>query len=150
MKLGDLFPFWEHIRETFKDALLYVDHSALEASPVPEIGSIGSILRNLVYTEDYWIQQVVLGEGSVREGDYGPEELPTVHVIIERMDASMARTETLLASMAASELDRHFVTPGGETMSLLSILWVVFSNELHSRGQVAMLMRWLGLTPLEV
>ena len=118
--------------------------------PVPEVGSIGSILRNLVYTEDFWIQQVVLGEGSVREEDYGREELPTVHAIIERMDASMDRTEQLLAGKAASELERLYVTPGGETMSLLSILWIVFSNEIHSRGQVAMLMRWLGLTPLEI
>lgn len=150
MKLGDLFPYWEHIRETFKDALLYIDNATLEASPVSEVGSIGSILRNLVYTEDYWIQQVVLGEGSVREEDYGPDELPTVHVIIERMDASMDRTEKLLAGRGASELERLYMTPGGETMSLLSILWIVFSNEIHSRGQVAMLMRWLGLTPLEI
>lgn len=150
MRLDDLFPYWENVRETIKDAVRWLAPEFLDASPAQEVGSIGSLLRDMIHQEDYWIGQVVRGEGTVREADYSRRELPTSDAIIRMMDAVRARTEKLLEAMPASELERHFAAPDGQTMSLLSILWILFMNELHCRGQIFMLLRWLGLEPVEV
>ena len=150
MRLDDLFPYWENVRETIKDAVRGLDPESLDASPAQEVGSIGSLLREMIYQEDYWIGQVVMGEGTVRLADYTRRELPTSDATINMLDAVRGRTEKLLDGMPAGELDRHFAVPDGQTMSLLSILWVLFMNELHCRGQVIMLLRWLGLEPVEV
>ncbi len=150
MRLDDLFPYWENVRETIKDAVRGLDPESLDASPAQEVGSIGSLLREMIYQEDYWIGQVVMGEGTVRLADYTGRELPTSDATINMLDAVRGRTEKLLDGMPAGELDRHFAVPDGQTMSLLSILWVLFMNELHCRGQVIMLLRWLDLEPVEV
>ena len=150
MRLDDLFPYWENVRETIKDAVRWLAPEFLDASPAQEVGSIGSLLRDMIHQEDYWIGQVVKGEGTVREADYSRRELPTSDAIIRMMDAVRARTEKLLEAMPAGELERHFAVPDGQTMSLLSILWILFMNELHCRGQIFMLLRWLGLEPVEV
>jgi len=150
MRLDDLFPYWENVRETIKDAVRGLDPESLDASPAQEVGSIGSLLREMIYQEDYWIGQVVMGEGTVRLADYTRRELPTSDATINMLDAVRGRTEKLLDGMPAGELDRHFAVPDGQTMSLLSILWVLFMNELHCRGQVIMLLRWLDLEPVEV
>ncbi len=150
MRLDDLFPYWENVRETIKDAVRGLDPESLDASPAQEVGSIGSLLKEMIYQEDYWIGQVVMGEGTVRPADYTRLELPTSDATINMLDAVRGRTEKLLDGMPADELERHFAVPDGQTMSLLSILWVLFMNELHCRGQVIMLLRWLGLEPVEV
>jgi uncharacterized damage-inducible protein DinB len=150
MKLGDLFPFWEDVRETIVDAVCGLDPESLDATPAKEVGSIGSLLRDLIYLERYWIGQVVSGAGTAKRSDYSRSALPTTEVIIDEMGTVRAETELLLARMSARDLERHFAVPDGRTMSLLSILWVLFMDELHCRGQIFMLLRWLGLEPVEV
>jgi uncharacterized damage-inducible protein DinB len=150
MKLDDLFPYWGDVRETIKDAVRGLDPEILDASPGKEVESMGALLRKLIYTERFWIGQVIKGEGSVSESDYSRENLPTAEEIVEQLEESRRATEEYLASATASDLDRHFVTPMGETMSMLSILWILFMNELHCRGQVEMLLRWLGLEPVVI
>jgi len=150
MKLGDLFPYWEQVRETLKESVSLLDPVSLEASPEKEIGSIGSLLRDLIFTEEFWLHQVLKGDKAVSEADYGREQLPTIEAIFRRMDAVRDSTEDYLAPLAARDLERRFVTPQGDNMSLLSILWIIFMNELHCCGQISMLLRWLGLEPVEV
>jgi uncharacterized damage-inducible protein DinB len=150
MKLGDLFPYWEDVREAIKDAVRGIDPESLDASPAEEVGSIGLLLRDLIYMENFWLGQVVSGAGTASRSDYNRSRLPTAEAIILEMDSTRARTESLMSGMTARDLERHFAVPDGRMMSLLSILWVLFMDEIHCKGQISMLLRWLGREPIEV
>ncbi len=147
MELDDLFQYWEEVRASLKRAVRSIDPETLNLPPQAGVNSVGDLLRLLLFNEDYWIWQIVMGEGCVLQADYNSETYPTVELIFHRMDKAWARTEHLLKSIPREELERVYVTPREEQMTLLTILWILFMEELHTRGQVFMLLQLLGHKP---
>lgn len=150
MRLDDLFLYWEETRNSLKIALLNADPELLTSSAGPAVGSVGDLLRRLLRNEDYWIKQIVLGESSVIEADYDEKQFPTAELIIDRMDETWRVIERFLEKTPVKELERLYVTPKGEQMTLLTILWILFMEELHTRSQVFLLLRLLGQAAPEI
>jgi uncharacterized damage-inducible protein DinB len=139
--------FFDHWYKVWRDLLVAVDllkDEHLDFRPSKsDPRNLGDILRHITNLEDGWIHFVIRRKMSA-----WPEpakDLTTVASIVKEMQRVHGETMEYLASLSVDEFDRIVQIPDGGTPKLQWILWHVFEQQIHHRGELFICMSMLGL-----
>lgn len=139
--------FFDHWRKVWRDLLIAVSllsDDDLDFRPTESYPrTIGAILQHIINQELGWIHYVVL-----RRIDSWPEEEMSYPRSVEELKAEMERVheETMdhLAAIEVEEFSRIVQVPGDGTPKLGWILWHVFEQQIHHRGELFLCLSLLG------
>lgn len=140
--------YFDHWNKTWRDlmravSVLQDEHLAFRPSE-DYARSVGDILRHIANLEEGWIHYVIR-----RELDAWPDEaaLPaeSVDALREAMEAIHDRTMDYLAELPEEDFTRIVQVPGDGTPKLRWILWHVFEQQIHHRGELYLCLSLLGL-----
>ncbi len=140
--------FFDHWYVAWRDLLLAVDLLSDEhlsfrpAKAHPR--DLGDILRHIINLEQGWIHYVIW-----RKLPGWPEvdvkRLSTVAAIKEEMQRVHGETMDYLASVSVEEFGRIVQVPDDGAPKLQWILWHVFEQQIHHRGELFLCMSMLGV-----
>jgi uncharacterized damage-inducible protein DinB len=106
--------------------------------------SVGGILRHIINLEEGWIHYVVERKLQAWPGE-GAERLTTVASIRAEMDRVHKHTLEYLKSVPVEDFNRLVQIPDDGTPKLGWILWHVFEQEIHHRGELFLSLSLLGM-----
>lgn len=140
--------FFDHWYKVWRDLLVAVDSlkdEHLDFRPAQSYSrNLGDILRHIINLENGWIHFVIR-----RKLPAWPEETAGNITTVAEIKAEMRRVhgETMdyLASISVDEFSRIVQVPDGGTPKLQWILWHVFEQQIHHRGELFLCMSMLGL-----
>jgi uncharacterized damage-inducible protein DinB len=140
--------FFDHWNVVWRDLLRGVSmlrDDQLEFRPAQEYDrSVGDILRHIVNLEEGWIQFVV-ERGLPAWPDEGADRLRTMDAIRAEMDRVHRHTLEFLKAVPVEDFNRIVQIPGDGTPKLAWILWHVFEQEIHHRGELFLCLSLLGM-----
>jgi len=140
--------FFDHWYEVWRDLLIVVDllqDEQLSFRPATSyMRNVGDILRHIINLEQGWIHFVIR-----RKLPAWPEiddtNLSTVAAIRDEMQRVHGETMEYLASLSIDEFDRIVQVPDDGTPKLQWILWHVFEQVIHHRGELLLCMSMLDI-----
>jgi len=138
--LERVFPYWVESLEALRGAIEQLTAETLSWVPRGGTNSIGYLLQHLIMVHNRDIRAAALGAE--------PIALPSPRG--DRLAAALSKvvadTQSVLSSYSLADWGR---VCGGEERSapLRELLWNVFIEEMHHRGQIFMMMRLCGLDP---
>jgi uncharacterized damage-inducible protein DinB len=111
--------------------------------------TVADILRHVVNLEEGWIHFVI-----ERSLPAWPEEADEHFVTVEAVRAEMDRvhkhTLGYLKSVPVEDFNRIVQVPGDGTPKLGWILWHVFEQQIHHRGELFLCLSLLGMERPEI
>ncbi len=138
--------FFDHWNNVWRDlmravAMLKDEHLAYRPSEHYE-RSVGDILRHIINLEEGWIHFVIR-----RQLPAWPEERATGDLEALRETLAQVHQETMdyLATVPAADFNRIVQVPDDGTPKLGWILWHVFEQQIHHRGELFLCLSLLGL-----
>jgi uncharacterized damage-inducible protein DinB len=138
--------FFDHWNKVWRDlmravALLKNEHLAFRPSD-NYVRSVGDILRHIMNLEEGWIHFVVR-----RELPTWPEEskLDDIDELREALKTTHQETMNYLSSVPVEDFNRIVQVPEDGTPKLGWILWHVFEQQIHHRGELYLCLSLLGL-----
>jgi uncharacterized damage-inducible protein DinB len=140
--------FFDHWNKVWRDLMLAVamlSEEHLEFRPADSYSrTVGDILRHIIYQERSWIHYVVRRElaGWPDENAGG---LNSLDAIKEEMESVHRDTMDFLATVPVEDFNRIVQVPEDGTPKLGWILWHVFEQEIHHRGELFLCLSLLGL-----
>lgn len=140
--------YFDHWYKVWRDLLIAVDllqDEHLSFRPAKSYArSVGDILRHIINLEQGWIHYVIQRKlPSWPEVD--ARRFLTVDAIKEEMQRVHGETMHFLESIPVEEFNRFVQVPDDGTPKLQSILWHVFEQELHHRGELFLCLNMLGI-----
>lgn len=140
--------FFDHWNKVWRDLMLAVDlleDEHLDFRPAETYSrTIGDILRHIIHQEQSWLHYVVQRELSGWP-DERAEELDSMDAIRTEMERVHKATMDFLATIPVDDFNRIVQVPGDGTPKLGWILWHVFEQEIHHRGELFLCLSLLGL-----
>jgi uncharacterized damage-inducible protein DinB len=140
--------FFDHWNKTWRDlmravALLQDEH--LGYMPAERYGrTVGDILRHIIHVEQTWIHYVIR-RALPAWPEEGAGELTTLAAIRDEMERVHKQTMEYLATVAVEDFNTIVQVPKDGTPKLGWILWHVFEQEIHHRGEIYLCLSLLGL-----
>ncbi len=114
----------------------------LDWAPHPGMFTLRQLAGHLATIGGQTASGIVLG---VWERPHVPEEL-TRDQALERLEASVTRTEELLAQLSDAEFERREIQmPWGVTMTVARAVAALIEHDIHHRTQLFLYLRELGL-----
>ena len=105
--------------------------------------SVGDILRHIINLQEAWIHFIIFRElPAWPEED--KEELTSVEAFQERLDEVFNETMSLLSTVTVEDLNRVIQVPGDGVPKMSWILWHVFEQQIHHRGELFLCLSLLG------
>jgi uncharacterized damage-inducible protein DinB len=105
--------------------------------------SVGDILRHIINLQEAWIHFIIFRElPAWPEED--KEELTSVEAFQERLDEVFNETMSLLSTVTVEDLNRVIQVPGNGVPKMSWILWHVFEQQIHHRGELFLCLSLLG------
>jgi uncharacterized damage-inducible protein DinB len=138
--------FFDHWNKVWRDlqratALLKDEH--LDFRPSQHYArSVGDILRHIMNLEEGWIHYVVRREHSTWPAE---RELGTIEELRQALNAVHQETMDYLATIPVEDFNRIIQVPDDGTPKLGWILWHVFEQQVHHRGELFLCLSLLGL-----
>lgn len=106
--------------------------------------TVGDILRHIINLEEGWIQFVVERKLPAWPNE-GADKLGTLTAIRAEMDRVHKHTLEYLKSIPVEDFNRIVQIPEDGTPKLAWILWHVFEQEIHHRGELFLCLSLLGM-----
>lgn len=106
--------------------------------------SVGDILRHIIDLEEGWIHYVVERKLSAWP-EARADRLATLDVIRAEMDRVHKHTLDYLKTVPVEDFSRIVQVPQDGTPKLAWILWHVFEQEIHHRGELFLCLSLLGM-----
>ncbi len=136
MNAAQYFDHWNTVHRDLLRAVAMLEDDDLSFRPAQSYPrTVGGILRHLINLQEGWIHFVVF-----RKLPAWPEEndhhLNTIPAIRDRLDDVFAETMRLLSTMQSEDLNRVIQVPGDGVPKLSWILWHVFEQQIHHRGEL--------------
>jgi uncharacterized damage-inducible protein DinB len=151
MTIHDLATLYDY--STWANAKLFramADLSA-EAFVQPVAGSYGSVRNTLVHvmsTEWGWTSRC---GGPPRPAKLNAADFPTPESVAKTWQTVEGHVRSFLASLSDDDLAREVSYPGSggatRAMPLVELMHHAILHAMHHRGQVALLLRELGVAP---
>ena len=139
--------FFDHWQVVFRDQMRAVamlknaDLAFRPAEAYPR--SVGDILRHMIRLEQGWIHFVIRRQlKSWPETPAG--NLNTVDEIRKALEETHRDTFNYLATIPVEDFNRIVQVPGDGTPKLGWILWHVFEQQIHHRGELFLCLSLLG------
>jgi uncharacterized damage-inducible protein DinB len=138
--------FFDHWNKVWRDlmcavSLLKTEHLSYRPSE-NYARTVGDILRHIMNLEEGWIHYVVR-----RNRSSWPEESKLDDIDALRQALNDVHQETLdyLATVPVDDFNRIIQVPDDGTPKLEWILWHVFEQQIHHRGELFLCLNLLGL-----
>ena len=140
--------FFDHWYKVWRDLLIAVDSlqdEHLSFRPArSQSRDLGDILRKIIILEQGWIHYVIRRQlPAWPEAD--AKRFSTVTAIKAEMQRVHSETMDYLTDVSVEEFDRIAQIPDGGTPKLQWILWHVFEQQIHHRGEVFLCMSMLDI-----
>ncbi|HSR46798.1 MAG TPA: DinB family protein [Anaerolineales bacterium] len=145
MNAAQFFDHWEIVhRDLLRGVSMLKDEDLAFRPAAAYPRTVGGILRHIANLQDGWIQFVVRRqvEAWPAEGDPSGPSVAAVRADLER-----AHRETMgyLATIPVEDLNRLIQVPDDGTPKLGWILWHVFEQVIHHRGELFLCLSLLGM-----
>ena len=144
MNAAEYFDHWPKVWRDLDFAVRLFDDQDLAFRPADAYHrTVGDILRHMLNVEQGWIQYVIQRELE-EWPDADAESLPTIDAILDEMTTTHQRTMKYLESVNADDFNRIVQVPGDGTPKLGWILWHVYEQQIHHRGELFLCLSLLG------
>jgi uncharacterized damage-inducible protein DinB len=145
MNAAQYFDHWNVVWRDLLRGVSMLRDDQLEFRPAElYTRTVGDILRHMINLEEGWIHFVV--ERSLPAWpDEAADRLKTVAGIRAEMDRVHKHTLDYLKSVQVEDMNRIIQVPGDGTPKLGWILWHVFEQEIHHRGELFLCLSLLGM-----
>jgi len=150
MKPIDQFSHWKQIREGLIEVIDKFDRDQLGFVPFDGSRSAGEIMLHIADAEEGWIRYVVTKEINEWPAHYTVENYPSRDAIKHALYKVHRYTLDYLTSLEESDLEVGIETPWGEVIPMRWILWHILEHEVHHRGELSLILGFLGKTGLDV
>lgn len=140
---------WQNVKDTIAALLDLVSDAQLDQQLLDGMPTIGEIARKIVSVEEGMLN--LLQRQDEPFPAYSAEDLPTVVSILEKMEDAHLETDAYYKTLTHD----GYVTPvaiteRGENWVPRVVLYNLLDHDLHHRGQLALLIRLLGIEPPEM
>jgi uncharacterized damage-inducible protein DinB len=144
MNAAQFFDHWQVVFRDLMRAVAMLKDSDLSFRPADTYPrDVGEILRHMIRLEQGWIHFVIRRQlpawPDTLDGD-----LNTVSAIRQVLDDTHQDTFRYLATIPVEDFNRIIQVPGDGTPKLGWILWHVFEQEIHHRGELFLCLSLLG------
>lgn len=144
MNAAQFFDHWNTVHRDFLRAVAVLDDSDLDFQPAKQYSrTVGGIIRHVINQERGWIHFVIS-----RTLDAWPEKevdrLDTVDNLREELDKVFGETMEILAGIPVEDFNRVVQVPDDGVPKLSWILWHVFEQQIHHRGELFLCLSLLG------
>lgn len=145
MNAAQYFDHWMVVWRDLLRGVAVLQDEHLAFRPAPRYArTIGGILSHLVNLEEGWIHYVVRRTLPEWPAERGPG-----WVTVEQARADMERvhkdTVDYLQTVSEDDFERIIQVPDDGTPKLMWILWHVFEQEIHHRGELFLCLSLLNL-----
>lgn len=145
MNAAQFFDHWNKIWRDLQRAVSMFQDEHLTFRPAEIYGrTVGDILYHIIHLEEGWIHYVIRQELPAWP-DEGAAHLKTVAEIQAEMERVHKKTLDFLATVPVDDFNRIVQVPGDGTPKLGWILWHVFEQQIHHRGELFLCLSLLGL-----
>jgi uncharacterized damage-inducible protein DinB len=144
LNAAQFFDHWNIVHRDLLRAVATLDDADLSFQPSMHYPrTIGDILRHMINQQEGWIHFVIFGELPA-----WPEEdqnqLDHIATLRERLDKVFTETMRLLSTVPVEELNRVIQIPDNGAPKMSWILWHVFEQQIHHRGEIFLCLSLLG------
>jgi uncharacterized damage-inducible protein DinB len=144
MNTAQFFDHWNTVHRDLLRAVSMLEDEDLAFKPAEKYPrTVGDILRHIINVQRGWIQYVI--DRSIPEW---PEEeldrLNTVDLIRDELNSVFHQSMNFLATIPVEDLNRVVQIPGDGVPKLSWILWHVFEQQIHHRGELFLCLSLLG------
>jgi len=145
MNAAQFFDHWNKIWRDLQRAVSMLKDEHLDFRPAERYHrSVGDILLHIIEIEQFWIHDVIQkGSSTLPDEDKG--QLRTVAEIQEEMEAVHKRTMDFLTTVPVEDFNRIIQVPQDGTPKLGWILWHIFEQQIHHRGELYLCLSLLGM-----
>lgn len=143
MNAAQFFDHWNKVWRDLMRAVALLKDEHLSFRPSEHYArSLGDILLHIINLEEGWIQYVIRREIST-----WPEErkLQSVDELRDTMQQVHQESMDYLATVPVDDFNRIVQVPDDGTPKLGWILWHVFEQQIHHRGELFLCLSLLGL-----
>lgn len=145
MNAAQFFDHWNKVWRDLMRGVSMLKDEHLEFRPaVPYPRTVGDILRHIISQEQGWIHYVIR-RALPAWPDEGADRLTTVFAVKDEMQRVHKETMDYLATVAVEDFNRIVQVPDDGTPKLSWILWHVFEQEIHHRGELYLCLSLLGM-----
>jgi uncharacterized damage-inducible protein DinB len=143
MNAAQFFDHWNKVWSDLMRAVSLLGDEHLKFRPTEHYSrTVGDILRHIINLEQGWIHYVVRRELSGWPEENGPDD---VEALREALTHVHQKTMDYLASIPVDDFNRIIQVPDDGTPKLGWILWHVFEQQIHHRGELFLCLSLLGL-----
>lgn len=135
----------ERFRAVTLQSLDLVEDEDLAWRPGPHHYTLGQQFLHVAQAEDFQMRAILEGDRDYERVRF-PREIPDREGLRAFFGQVRSHTLELLEGVTADALD-EVVGDGEPRFSLRSWLWFVLEHEIHHKGQIALYLRWMGVTP---
>jgi uncharacterized damage-inducible protein DinB len=144
MNAAEYFDHWDIVHRDLLRGVSMLKDSHLDFRPAERYPrTVGGILRHMVNLEQGWIHFVIRRDlPAWPDEDSLGRDVGTLRADIERVHK---QTMSYLATVPLEDLDRIVQVPGNGTPMLGWIVWHVFEQIIHHRGELFLCLSLLGM-----
>ena len=145
MNAAQFFDHWNKIWRDLQCAVSMLKDGHLDFRPAERYHrSVRDILLHIIEIEQFWVHDVIQKGGSILSGE-DKGHLRTVAEIQEEMEAVHKRTMDFLTTVPVEDFNRIVQVPQNGTPKLGWILWHIFEQQIHHRGELYLCLSLLGM-----
>ena len=144
MNAAQFFDHWNTVHRDLLRAVAVLDDSDLDFQPAKSYKrTVGGILRHIINLELGWIH-FVINRSLDAWPDEDDGELNTVARMREELSRVFGETMDILATIPVDDFNRVVQVPDDGVPKLSWILWHVFEQYIHHRGELFLCISLLG------
>lgn len=150
MKPEEIFAHWKLVRKGLLKVLGTFQEDELHFKPYEGAWSVGEILLHIANAEQGWFRYAVTREFNEWPSAHTLENYPTFESIKSALEEIHDWTEGYISGLNAEELQQVVELPWDEKIHLGWIIWHVLEHEIHHRGELSLILGFLGREGLDV
>lgn len=144
MNAAQFFDHWNTIHRDLLRAVTVFEDSDLDFQPAKQYErTVGGILRHIINLEQGWIHYVI-NRSLDSWPEENAEELNSIDRLREELNSVFAETMEILATIPVEDFNRVVQVPDDGVPKLSWILWHVFEQHIHHRGELFLCLSLLG------
>lgn len=145
MTAAQFFDHWNKVWRDLQRAVSMLKDDHLSFRPAERYHrTVEDILLHIIDVEKFWIHDVIQ-KGSLTTAAEGKDRPKKVNEIQAEMEAVHRRTMEIMATLPVEDFNRIVQVPRDGTPKLGWILWHVFEQQIHHRGELYLCLSLLGM-----
>jgi uncharacterized damage-inducible protein DinB len=146
--LMGLLQYFDKVQKVTHKAMKMIPEDKLDFKPVPEMMSIGELLKHIYVSERVFANGAK--KGSITEDDFKKEdkrEFKDLKSLLNYAKKVHKETKAVGKSISEKELKRKVKVFWGEELCPSICFGILYDEHWHHRGQLYVYLRLLGIKP---